>query len=103
MQYLVTTFDNGNIDWSLHSELLRREALHVWGLYMQGVIRNIWFTEGMDALLILETGEQGLAKAILNEFPLVKAGCIKYTLTRLLPYSGWERLFEEPQGKDAGK
>jgi hypothetical protein len=95
MQFLVTTSDNGNVDWHLQSELLRQEARRVWELYTRGILRNIWFNEDKDALLVLEGEGLGQAKAIVDELPLVKAGCIKYTITSLLPYSGWERMFEE--------
>jgi len=92
MQYLVTTFDNGNTDWSVHSQLLQDEAKHVLGLYQQGIIRNIWFSEKKDALIIIEIETIENANRVVNDFPLVKANLIKFTITCLLPYTGFERL-----------
>jgi hypothetical protein len=92
MQYLVTTFDNGSIDWAIHSQLLKDEAKHILDLYQQGIIRNIWFSEKKDALLIIETDTIEHVNGIINAFPLVKANLIKFTIICLLPYTGFERL-----------
>jgi hypothetical protein len=92
MQYLITTFDNGNVDWSLHSQLLKDEAKHILDLYQEGIIRNTWFSENKDALLIIENETIEQAKEAVNAFPLVKANLIKFNITCLLPYTGFERL-----------
>ena len=92
MQYLITTFDNGNVNWSIHSQLLKEEARHILDLYKKGTIRNIWFSENKDALLIVENETIEQAKGIINTFPLVKANLIKFNITCLLPYTGFERL-----------
>jgi len=92
MQYLITTFDNGSIDWTIHSQLLKEEAKHILDLYQQGVIRNIWFSENKDALLIIETDTIEHARDTINSFPLVKAKLIEFNIACLLPYTGFERL-----------
>ncbi|MDY0093643.1 MAG: hypothetical protein RBT80_13170 [Candidatus Vecturithrix sp.] len=92
MQYLINTVDNGHINWSIQSELLMDEAKHVWSLYKKGIIRNIWFSENKDALLMIESENREQVKTILDDFPLVKANLIEYKITLLLPYTGFERL-----------
>ena len=92
MQYLITTFDNGNIEWSNHAQLLKDEAKHIMSLYLKGIIRNLWFSEHKDALLILESESIDQVKETINAFPLVKANLIKFNITCLLPYTGIERL-----------
>jgi hypothetical protein len=94
MQYLITTFDNGNVDWSLKAQLLKDEAKHIYELYQKGIIRNIWFSENKDALLIIEKDTLDQAKETINTFPLVKANLIKFNITYLLPYTGFERLID---------
>ncbi len=91
MQYLIFTSDNGHIDWNNYSTLLKDEASHVWNLYKKGIVRNIWFTEQNDAVLLLETETQEEAERILNGFPLITNGLIRYSLHTLLPYTGFER------------
>ena len=92
MQYLITTFDNGNVDWSVHSQLLKKETKHILDLYQKGIIRNIWFSENKDALLIIENETIEQARKIISTFPLVKENLIKFNITCLLPYTGFERL-----------
>lgn len=54
MQYLVTTYDNGDINWDDQSEILKAEAGHVLSLFSAGSLRNMWFTDKKDAVLIFE-------------------------------------------------
>ncbi len=92
MQYLITTFDEGNVDWSIQSELLKCEAKHILEFYQNGAIRNIWFSEKRDAILIIESESKEKVQTMLNDFPLVKAKLIRYQIVTLLPYTGFERL-----------
>jgi len=76
-------------------ELLREEARYVWQLQHQNIIRNIWFTDpGRDAVILVECESAEAAKRILDDFPLVRAGLIVYTVLALTAYDGYERLFE---------
>ena len=94
MQYLVTTFDNGNIDWSSHYQLLKDEAKHILDLYQKGTIRNIWFSGNKDALLIIENETVEQAEEAIKAFPLVKANLLLFNITCLFPYTGFERLIK---------
>ena len=92
MQFLVNTFDNWEIDWNKQPELLRLEAEHVWQQYRNGIVRNIWFTENRDAVLILECKDNENAISIMNQFPLVLNNLVEFRITNLLTYDGLERL-----------
>ncbi|OHD78593.1 MAG: hypothetical protein A3J97_11575 [Spirochaetes bacterium RIFOXYC1_FULL_54_7] len=94
MQYLVITKDNGEVNWSNHSELLRSEAEHVLSLFCKGVVRNIWFTEKKDAVLILECDCIEDVGFIMSKLPLVSHDLITYDITCLLPYTGFERIMD---------
>jgi len=94
MQYLVATSDSGPVDWASKAEELRREAAHVLRLHTRGLVRQIWFTEDRDAILILEAPDLEAARAIAEGLPLVREGLLRYRITSLLPYTGWERLID---------
>ncbi len=76
---------------------LRGEALRVWELYQQGVVREIYFAPGSSAraVLMLEAVDETAACEALATLPLVAAGLIQFDLLPLVPYPGWGRLFAE--------
>jgi hypothetical protein len=95
MQVLVITRDAPGASWEGKEQLLRDEALHVWRLQQQNIVRNIWFTgPARDAVILMECDGVGSAKGILDDFPLVREGMIVYTVVALTAYDGYERLFE---------
>lgn len=80
-------------DFQPHSEA---EARHVWGLYLKGFIREIYFrADQKSAVLILECKNIEEAKEKLATLPLVREGLIYFELIPLAPYPGYERLFKE--------
>jgi len=92
MQFLIRTYDNGSINWALHNHTLKSEAQYVWNLHKRGVLKNIWFTEKKDAILIIEADNKDEALSLANELPLVKEKLIKYSINSLLPYTGYNRI-----------
>ncbi|MDD5363293.1 MAG: superoxide dismutase [Ignavibacteria bacterium] len=72
---------------------LLEESKKVWELHKSGYIREIYFTENRDAVLILECADKEEAMAILKELPLVKNNLIEFLVNELHPYEGYERLF----------
>lgn len=76
------------------ADLYRQEALQVWTLQKQGIIRDIWFTtQGRNAVVMLECPNGKEAKRHLATLPLVQAGLIDFTVHELQSYDGYERLF----------
>ncbi len=75
--------------------LLYEEAQVVWQLYNKGIIREIYFTEHKNAVIVLECIDVNEAEKILAELPLVKADMIQFDVMELNAYSGFGRLFEK--------
>ena len=74
---------------------LVNEAMQVWKLYQKDIIRELFFSKDNCAVLILECINEAEAQNYLNTLPLVKEGLIKFDLITLLPYDGFERLFDK--------
>jgi hypothetical protein len=80
-----------NDDFTPH---LRAEAERVWGLYQDGLIRELYFrADRSEAVLVLECASLDEARAALGSLPLVQAGLIDFELIPLRPYPGFARLF----------
>ena len=76
--------------------LLKDEAARVWELYRGGKVREMYFRGDRDeAVLILECADVGDAKELLDSLPLVQAGLIEFEIISLIPYPGFERLFQQ--------
>lgn len=74
---------------------LRSEARRVWELYQSGMIRELYFrADRSEAVLILECADTNEAQHLLEALPLVQAGLIRFEVIPLIPYPGFERLFE---------
>lgn len=95
MKILAIEKDLGNIDWSIHTDVLKSEAEFVYKLYLEGIIREIYFNDCKNAVIIIECDSIELAKTILNSFPLVKNGLISFEIAPLNPYSGLRRLMNQ--------
>jgi len=73
---------------------LKAESLRAWELYQSGIIRELYFSKDNFAVLILECNDENEAAKILNSLPLVEEGLIKFEIISLMPYPGFNRLFE---------
>lgn len=75
-------------------ELLRAEALRVWELTQDGVVRRTWFRDDRHAaVLLLEVADLAAAQDALATLPLVSAGLIEFDLVPLRAYPGLARLW----------
>lgn len=75
---------------------LKAEASRLWELYQSGQVREIYFRQDRsEAVLILECEDAEGARQILEGLPLVQAGLIRFEIIPLVPYPGFERLFEK--------
>jgi hypothetical protein len=92
MKILAIENEMEGVEWNHLALLLKEEAQHVYGLYLRGTLREIYFTENKNAVLVLETEDKATALQILETLPLVKAGKIKFEVMELRPYTGYERL-----------
>jgi len=72
----------------------KSEAARAWELYQAGVLRELYFrADRRTAVLILECKDTEEASQILDTLPFVEAGLIKFEIIPLVPYDGFERLF----------
>ena len=71
---------------------LNAEAKHVYDLQQKGIIREVYFNQCHEAVLILECESLKEAEELLNDFPLKKNDLIDFELMELKPYSGFSRL-----------
>jgi len=80
--------------WENVEKILEQEAQHVFQLYLSDNLREIYFTEDKNAVLIMETKNKKAAEKLLNSLPLVKFGKIKFEIMELKPYLGFERIIK---------
>lgn len=72
----------------------RAEAARVWGLYQQGIVRELYFrADRSEAVLVLECTDVESAHRMLSSLPLVEQGLIHFELIPLAAYPGFARLF----------
>jgi hypothetical protein len=88
--------------WAHTEKLLEQEAQHVFRLYLSDCLREIYFTEDKNAVLILETKDRKTAEKLLNDLPLVKSGKIRFEIWELSPYTGYERILKMPVENKVG-
>lgn len=94
MKYLAIEKEIKSVDWSKEGKLLKEEALRVYNLYLDGYLREIYFNEAHNAVIILECASKDEAQKILDSLPLVKGKFIEFDLMELKPYTGLSRLME---------
>ncbi len=92
IKILAIEKDIEGADWNSAKEILEDEARHVYLFYLKGYIREIYFTENKNAILILECRNKEVASDLLNAMPLVQKGFTRFELMELRPYTGFTRL-----------
>ena len=96
MKILAIEQENEGIAPEQFKPHFKNEASAVWNLYKNGTFREIYFTtNGHNAVIMLECGNEEEAAKILSELPLVKEGLISFALYPLTAYNGFERLFDK--------
>ena len=80
------------VNWDKLDDVLKIEAKKVYQLYLEEYIREIYFTDTADVIIILECVNKKEAQKLLNTLPLVKEKILHFTLYELSPYSGFSRL-----------
>ena len=95
MKIIALEKESGIIGSITDQDLLKTESAHVYKLYLSGYIREIYFNEHRQAIIILECSDLDDANNILDSLPLVKNGYIKFSLYQLLPYTGFNRIITQ--------
>lgn len=94
MKILAMEKELKGVDWNDLDDLLKAEAQHIFHLYLSDSLREIYFTENKNAILILETTDKESALTLLETLPLVKSGKIQFDIMELRPYTGYERIIK---------
>lgn len=92
MKILAIEHEIEGADWDNAEELLKDEAKQVYHLYLSGSLREIYFTENNNAVLILEAEDKKAAIQLLDTLPLVQSRKIRFELLELQPYTGYTRI-----------
>ena len=92
MKILAIENEIEGVEWKGLENLLKEEAQHVYKLYLSNSLREIYFTEDKNAVLVLETDDRVSAIKLLDTLPLVKSGKIKFKVLELRPYTGYDRI-----------
>ena len=94
MKILAIEKDIENEKWGNSDNILKQEAKKVYQLYLSGSLREVYFSENKNAVLILEAENKQMAEKLLSSLPLVKENMIQFEIIELRPYTGYERLME---------
>jgi len=97
MKLLAIEKETNSVNWNEETETLINESYQVYHLFQEGIIRDIYFTENENAVIVLECASKDEAFSILATLPLVKAGLIGFDVMELRPYSGFDRIIQKPQ------
>ncbi len=92
MKFLAIEKDILNTDWENSEKILADEAREVYELYLSGSLREIYFNECNNAVLILECESKIQALQLLESLPLLKMRMIEFEVMELLPYTGYQRI-----------
>ncbi len=92
MKILAIEKEVSGVDWGKEKDTLKEEARRVYELYHTGYLREIYFDQHHNAVLILECESLELAKDLLNSLPLLKKGIINFEIIQLNPYTGLDRI-----------
>jgi hypothetical protein len=93
MKILAISKEIPPVDWDSLEEMLKKEALALHEIYHEDLVREFYFTDRGEAVLVLESASLDEAGNILKRLPLVENGKIHFELMELHPYSGFARLF----------
>ncbi len=94
MKILAIEFEHEGADWQNAQAILNHEAEAVYRHYLLGQLREIFFNENKQAVLILEMDNKNEAKQLLDQLPLVQQGLIRFEIMELHPYTGYSRLMK---------
>ena len=94
MKILAIEREIEGVNWDNTEKLLAHEAQHIFQMYLSDSLREIYFTEDKNAVLIMETKDKKTAERLLNSLPLVKSKKIRFEIMELKPYTGYERIIK---------
>lgn len=88
---------HGSVEYEPH---LKSEAAKVLELYENGIIREVYFSQDHEAVIVLECADIREAEAVLGTLPLVENNLITFDFMELNPYKGFTRLVDVDPSQD---
>jgi hypothetical protein len=92
MKLLAIEKEIATVNWNEENDVLINESYQVYHLFQEGIIRDIYFTEAENAVIIFECAYRQQAYDVLATLPLVKAGLVSFEVMELRPYRGFDRI-----------
>ena len=80
------------IERERETEILKKEAHQLFRLFLSGHIKEIFFNDSKNAILILECENIESANELLNSLPLVNKQYTEYDLMQINPLIGFNVL-----------
>ena len=94
MKILAIEKDLKIVDWKKESQTLIEEAKAAYNMLLSDSLREIYFTENKNAVLVLECENKTTAKQLLSKLLLVEKKIIDFEIMELQPYTGFSRLMD---------
>jgi len=92
MKLLAIEKELTQVNWNEENEILINEAYRVYQLFQDGIIREIYFNENENAVIVMECASKDEAQQYIGTLPLVQAGLISFEIMELHPYTGFSRI-----------
>ena len=97
MQVLAIATAHSGVSADQLSGLTRAEEANSWRLYARGILRQFYgrnpTQDALGAVFIFEVSDLSEARALVSEFPMVRAGLLRADLLELTPFRSFEALF----------
>ncbi|MFZ4523152.1 MAG: hypothetical protein ACOYNC_15685 [Bacteroidales bacterium] len=93
MKILAIEKNVRKIDPENETTILSEEAIFLYELFHDEIVREFYFNENHEAILVLEYTSIAACEELLHELPLVKREFTRFQLMELRPYTGFERIF----------
>ena len=71
------------------------ELQHLWGMYADGVVREMYSPGGPGVVLVLEVVSADAARAALSELPLVANEIVELEVLELRPFVAFQMLVSD--------
>ncbi len=95
MKFLAISKEVPPVDWSSMENILKNEAGILYQLYTDDLVREFYFTDQGEAVLVLECASLESVREVLQQLPLVQQGIILFDVMELRPYTGFSRLLSK--------
>ena len=93
MKILAIEKNVRQIDPDKEKLTLTEEAVTLYELYHEEIVREFYFNENHEVILVMEYTSVAACEELLHELPLVKMGYTRFELMEMRPYTGFERIF----------